>query len=243
MAFAIWVSVPERPSVQPQDQLARADKTPEAPSAPLEKSSQPQPNVDSHRETAQHSRISEDSRSSLATKASSPASSTAVAAESAAPAVEATKSLPDVADSPSAPAPLAAQGAFGRVLRREGTPDETPVEIRSVNPLNRWRLMRDGNVQRSTDGGGTWESQDTGVSVRLTGGSSPSPSVCWLVGQAGTVLIQLDGHSWLRPGFPEKSDLVSVHADSEDTANVTTADGRTFRTTDGGRTWTRVPRP
>jgi photosystem II stability/assembly factor-like uncharacterized protein len=61
------------------------------------------------------------------------------------------------------------------------------------------------------------------------------------VGSAGTVLLSTDGRSWRRVAFPEAVDLRSVTATDQETATVTTADGRVFVTTDGGRTWSRTP--
>jgi photosystem II stability/assembly factor-like uncharacterized protein len=95
-------------------------------------------------------------------------------------------------------------------------------------------------VQRSTDGGANWQLQQTGATETLTAGASPSPSVCWLVGPRGTVLISTDGRSWRRTAFPEATPLISVSATDDKIATVTTADGRKFSTTDGGITWERA---
>jgi photosystem II stability/assembly factor-like uncharacterized protein len=94
-------------------------------------------------------------------------------------------------------------------------------------------------VQRSTDGGSTWQTQETGAAVTLTAGASPTPLVCWLVGPAGTVLLSTDGRSWQRLAFPEAANLASVTATDDKTATVTATDGRRFSTTDGGLTWAR----
>jgi photosystem II stability/assembly factor-like uncharacterized protein len=111
----------------------------------------------------------------------------------------------------------------------------------SSNPASRWRILPRGAVQRSADGGATWETQNTGVSEALSAGVSPSPSVCWLVGPGGIVLLSTDGRSWKRVAFPEAVRLVAVRATDDLTARVTTADGREFVTEDGGRTWTKAP--
>jgi hypothetical protein len=115
------------------------------------------------------------------------------------------------------------------------------VIVVSSNPSTRFRLLPDGAVQRSADAGSTWRTEPTGATDRLTAGASPSPSVCWLVGSAGTVMLSTDGRSWRRVAFPEAVDLRSVTATDQETATVTTADGRAFVTTDGGQTWTRTP--
>jgi hypothetical protein len=111
--------------------------------------------------------------------------------------------------------------------------------IVSSSQASRWRIVPAGTVERSTDGGSTWQAQETGATVTLVGGASPSPSVCWLVGPTGTVLLSTDGRSWQRVAFPEAADLISVRATDEKIAAVTTLDGRTFSTRDGGLTWVR----
>lgn len=113
----------------------------------------------------------------------------------------------------------------------------SPVfEIVSADASRRWRVT-EGVIQRSTDGGSTWITQESAVPMALTAGSSPSPDVCWIVGRAGAVLISADGRSWRRLRFPEAVDLVGVRAIDASTATVTAADGRSFITKDAGLTW------
>jgi len=136
----------------------------------------------------------------------------------------------------SAPAaPPAAQAARAFAF---GAPETVVV---SSNPASRWRLLPGGAVQRSADGGSTWQTQDTGVSEALSAGASPSPSVCWLVGPRGIVLLSTDGRSWKRVALPEAVQLVAVRATDDQSATVTAADGREFVTDDGGQTWWRAP--
>ena len=138
----------------------------------------------------------------------------------------------NAAAAPAAPAqPMARTFSFG-------APETVIV---SSNPASRWRILQGGQVQRSADGGATWQTQTTGVSDTLSGGSSPTPSVCWLVGPRGIVLRTTDGRSWTRIPFPEAVPLTSIQATDDQTATVRTADGRQFVTEDGGRTWARVP--
>jgi hypothetical protein len=112
-----------------------------------------------------------------------------------------------------------------------------PLEITSPDPSVRWRIGGAGSVEHTTNGGASWEAVPTGSGVDLTAGASPSRVVCWLVGRAGTVLLSTDGRTWRRVPFPDMTDLMAVQAADARTATVTTADGRTFRTTDGGRSW------
>jgi hypothetical protein len=145
----------------------------------------------------------------------------------------------------SAPAPAAlsarkAAQAAGALSDMGTMSKETATlssEIVSIDGAVRWRIIPPASVQRSTDGGATWELLSTGLSVELTGGAAPSGSVCWLVGRGGTVLLSTDGRRWQRVAFPDEADLIAIQATDARTAIVTTADGRRFRTTDGGVSW------
>jgi photosystem II stability/assembly factor-like uncharacterized protein len=93
-------------------------------------------------------------------------------------------------------------------------------------------------VERSNDGGSTWQPVPIPATPLLAGGSAPTNNVCWLAGRAGTVLLSTDGTTFRQVTKPADADLVSVLATDARRATVTTADGRTFVTTDGGVTWT-----
>jgi hypothetical protein len=114
-----------------------------------------------------------------------------------------------------------------------------PTEIVSPDQLVRWRPGASGLIHRSTDGGATWTVQSSGVAEDLVAGSAPSTTACWIVGRRGIVLLTADGVQWRRIAFPETVDLIGVQAVDLASATVTTADGRRFRTADGGQTWSR----
>ena len=85
-----------------------------------------------------------------------------------------------------------------------------------------------------------WSAVPTDIAAQLTAGAAPSTSVCWLVGRGGVVIVSIDeGRNWRRMAFPEITDLSGVQATDARTASVSTADGRTFSTSDGGVTWNR----
>jgi len=115
-----------------------------------------------------------------------------------------------------------------------------PPPIASPTGTSRWRIAPGGVVQHSTDGGATWESQQTGATVTLTAGSASADLVCWFVGPGGVVVVTTDGRSWRRAAIPEAGDLVAVTATDGKSAVVTTAAGRKYTTTDGGQTWVRT---
>jgi photosystem II stability/assembly factor-like uncharacterized protein len=112
-------------------------------------------------------------------------------------------------------------------------------EIVSPDSMSRWRITGGRVIEHSTDGGATWQQQFSEATFTLSAGSAPSPSVCWVVGQDGVVLLSTDGRTWRRVGFPTTAALVSVRATDERTATVTDVNGRTYGTTDGGVRWTQ----
>jgi hypothetical protein len=115
--------------------------------------------------------------------------------------------------------------------------------IVSSDPASQWRITGT-SVERSTDAGRSWRAQPTGTTVDLLAGSSPSPTVCWIVGQRGTVLLSVDGGTWQQLRSPDSTaDLLSVTARSSTEATVTTAAGKTYRTRDAGLTWTLQENP
>jgi Photosynthesis system II assembly factor YCF48/Putative zinc-finger len=110
--------------------------------------------------------------------------------------------------------------------------------IQSPDRSVRWRITGQSQVERSIDGGLTWQTQTTGVNAVLIAGIAPSTNVCWLVGWRGVVLKTTDGgQTWTRVAFPEEINLMAVVADDDKVATVTAAGGRQLHTTDGGTTW------
>ena len=99
-------------------------------------------------------------------------------------------------------------------------------------------------VQRTTDAGRTWSAQPTGPAAIWLAGAAPSREVCWIVGRRGAIALTTDGGTWRRLAFPDAADdLVRVAAADALTATVSTSAGRTYRTSDGGRTWTLQESP
>ena len=114
------------------------------------------------------------------------------------------------------------------------------VMFQATGTSRRWRLDAGGRISRSTDEGVSWQVQHTVPSAELLAGSAPSATVCWVVGQHGTVLLSKDGERWEGRPFPETVDLVSVAAADALHATVTARDGRRFSTNDGGASWARL---
>ncbi len=145
-------------------------------------------------------------------------------------------SLPAI---PGAARQTAAAGRAGNevIASQQFRSAMAPVFVVSPDPNVRWRIAA-ASVERSTDAGRTWAAQPTGTQVPLSSGASPAPGVCWIVGRAGTVLLTTDGETWRRLEFPDpNAQLVAVAARDALSATVTTTDGQTYRTDDGGKTW------
>lgn len=262
-ALVIWVAVPNRVPVQVSDggaevvdqvTPARAPATATAPrtdaQAPGQPGVQPQAQAAKERDSAAFAPVDrlEQRKTEALEKDSPPAEAKANALSEAvtlAPAAPLAGAAPAPAFAPAAP-PQSADSNLQRAApaasaRVSTFANATETLVVSSNPATRFRLLRGGGVQRSADAGATWRIEVTGATETLTAGASPSPSVCWLVGPSGTVLLSTDGRSWRRLRFPETVDLHAVTATDHETATVTTVDGRVFVTTDGGQTWSRSP--
>jgi hypothetical protein len=165
------------------------------------------------------------------------ASPAAAAAQSAATsAADASQSAPVAAPAPGAPAEPAT--AFARIqTQRAFAP---PIEIVSSDPAFRWRLCGQ-SVEHSADRGASWQPAAAGATAALTAGAAPSPSVCWLVGRGGLVLLTTDGRTWRRVPFPSPADLTGVQSTDATgrSATIVTTDGQTFDTANAGATWIR----
>jgi hypothetical protein len=237
IALAIWVGWPDearraqldRFEVQPpppasapqQEPAARADQL-QAPPAREERSAAASP------QRALKDESDNKERRSRAVPNAAPPTADARAAQS----------VDSIAAAPSALPPAAAREAAPLSETIRSVQKAAANEIASPDASVRWRVGASGSIQHSTNGGATWGALSSGVTEDLTAGAAPSPTVCWVVGRSGTVLRSTDGRRWQRVAFPEPADLVAVQASDAVTASVTTAAGRTFRTSDGGDTWT-----
>lgn len=118
------------------------------------------------------------------------------------------------------------------------------VDVQSAVPVIQtpkagvqYRSPSAGVIERSDDGGATWQGQFVKSNAEILAGAAPSEEVCWFVGRGGIILLTTDGQKWKRISPPVAADLVAVTAADATFATVTAADGRKFSTQDGGRTW------
>ena len=265
-AVVVWMVVPQRTPVPPHESPAAAvDQIAAAPGPILDKPETLASQVAPERKSPTPAREPASTLDKPAVKLDAAAKDAALAKAAAAPDAARPTPPPPVAApappavappmppaAPAAPNPAAAAApasantfAEFSARSRDAAAEKTtvraaaiaPVIVVSPNPDIRWRIVPGGGVQHTTDSGATWQTQQTGVSVTLTAGASPSSSVCWLVGHGGVVTLSTDATTWRRTAFPETADLVSVTAIDGRTATVTLADGRKMTTTDAGASW------
>jgi hypothetical protein len=264
-ALVIWLAVPNRAPVQQSDTAVVVDQVAPAP-GPVPSADTQAADTHAKVQAEAEPRTKVATRQDAAAFTQPPAArerqEAAALAKRAAPAApQSANALPDSAlvggvaplagaapvpsAAPAAPSSTAGDASARReafaATRLPAFANRVETVVVSSNPATRFRLMPGGGVQRSADGGATWRTEVTGATETLTAGASPSPSVCWLIGPSGMVLLSTDGRSWRRLAFPDTVDLRSVIATDNETATVETVDGRAFITTDGGRIWSRAP--
>jgi len=113
--------------------------------------------------------------------------------------------------------------------------------IKTPNPKVMWRIAEAGFVERTINGGASWQGQQPDPNAQLIAGSAPSAKVCWFVGSDGVILLTREAQHWKRIPPPVPADFVEIEALDDFSATVTTADGRKFATTDAGGHWKPVP--
>jgi hypothetical protein len=265
-AIAIWVAVPReeytgpaqettitRESAAPQQESLQSAPQPNA--TMFEGSANRAPQVEQPPSTSGPAELPLDTAEKAATgdvsarpDAASPARDRAAVAPREQTAENAAGALArqEAAAPPSAPPAPTAQAAAPapEQASRLGTAQGVtaarvvqPVIVVSPGTMVRWRISRAGSVDYSTDAGRTWEARPTGVDVDLVAGASPSGTVCWIVGEAGTVLLTTNGTDWQRLTAPARLDLTTVEAIDARSAIVTAVNGQRFRTTDAGMSW------
>lgn len=106
-------------------------------------------------------------------------------------------------------------------------------------PAN-WRVGPHGLIERRSPEG-NWVPVPSGVETDLFAVAFPTPTVGWVVGSGGTVLLTTDGGTtWEKVAFPTTDDLVRVSAQSGQVAWVWTRTGGSFLTSNRGKSWKHV---
>jgi hypothetical protein len=151
------------------------------------------------------------------------------------------------AAAPKKTGPMLMAGAAGGAAVNQMIVVRAPVDrsartlVHSPDPQVVWRISGGHYVEMSADAGATWRAQWTSPSAHLVAGSAPSAETCWLVGSGGIVLRTTDANIWQTITPPVSADFTSVAAVDAQSATISTTDGRSFQTHDGGKHWTLTP--
>ena len=137
----------------------------------------------------------------------------------------------------TAPAQGSLSPALGSSVAEKVEVVLAPVTIPSPDPTKLWRIASSGAIEFSSDSGSTWTAQTAPLPQKVSTGSSPSVKVCWVVGPAGLIYRTVNGSEWKPVPPPVESDLISVSAKDAKHATVTSADGASYLTKDGGKSW------
>ena len=138
-----------------------------------------------------------------------------------------------------APALVSAFRARAEIVTQNQAGEISPAHI-ILTPDSKilWRIASGGFVERSEDGGATWNGTLPSPNAHFVAGSAPSAKVCWLAGDDGIILVTEDASNWRVISPPLREDFVAISARNASSATVTTADGRKFTTTNQGESWT-----
>jgi hypothetical protein len=132
---------------------------------------------------------------------------------------------------------LAMRDTESRSMAMQKAALPSPHTIATPDPLILWRAGVAGKIERSEDGGKTWQTQSSGVPANLTSGSAPSVKICWVVGAGGVILRTTDGEHWEKIVSPAPLNWIRVVAEDAQRAIITSAEQKQYVTTDGGKTW------
>jgi hypothetical protein len=130
-------------------------------------------------------------------------------------------------------------------LAKAAAPPGGAIVVKSSSGALLWRAGSGGSIQRSSDGGVTWISQESPSQEDWLAGSATSDTACWLVGRNGAIARTTDGQRWekISPPFASASasgkfpDWTGVMARNAEAATITASDQRRYATQDGGKTW------
>ncbi len=124
----------------------------------------------------------------------------------------------------------------GNVVESCDNRDQKSVYFTDSN--NGWTVGLRGNILYTSNGGDTWNTQTSGVTLDLNSVHFTDSRNGWVVGRDGTILhISEGGDSWntQNSGFPR--DLHSVHFTDSSNGWIVGDLGTILHTSDGGTTW------
>lgn len=152
----------------------------------------------------------------------------------------ATSATPDGRGSADAVSAPISSAVLDAAQRQGGAPPAgsiaAPLLLRSRAGNVMWRISG-SLIERSGDGGAVWAPEFRAANP-VSAGVVATDDTVWLVGAGGLVLQRRSTAAWRVVPPPAMDDLVSASDASATSVTVRTANGRQFRTTNSGATWT-----
>jgi hypothetical protein len=107
-----------------------------------------------------------------------------------------------------------------------------------------WIVGSGGLIRKTTDGGLTWTTQNSGVTVTLWEVSFHGPDTGYVVGNSGTILKTVDGGAnWASDGFGSIQGYYGVHFPASGIGYVVGSTGTILKTTPTTGTRLHFKRP
>lgn len=125
-------------------------------------------------------------------------------------------------------------------LVRSQTDDLTYREISFANKNVGWIVGDEGTILKTSNGGSTWQAQNSGVSAKLWGISAISQDIVLICGTNGTLIKTTNGGStWqiLMQGDTLDGILIDIAFVNENVGWLSNNNGSILKTEDGGNTW------
>lgn len=129
-----------------------------------------------------------------------------------------------------------AAGGYAELERRRDAKSGSSVEIGSADGALLWRANAAGVIEVSKDSGATWSKQFE-ANAALVMAVTPEGRACWMASRSGVIVRTEDGQTWQRVSIPKGETIASLNATSALRARITTASGRVYETSDGGKSW------
>ncbi|MEO0249440.1 MAG: YCF48-related protein, partial [candidate division WOR-3 bacterium] len=101
---------------------------------------------------------------------------------------------------------------------------------------NGWIIGDNGTIINTTNGGKTWENQNSGTTANLNRIQFINNKEGWIVGDKGTLLQTIDGRNW-RLQTLTQGNLVDLHFPDKYNGWIVGEAGAIYYTSDAGKTW------
>jgi hypothetical protein len=190
-AVALWVAVPDRRTVQIEEPSATSPKRTTTDQAQMSSEATPRADLDKREEPRPPAAANK-----LEARADTQAGTGAAASARESDAIaSAAPAAPEAAGVPQQSRTLA--DAPAELLRQRREAFAGPVEVASPDPLVRWRILPTRTLERTTNGGRTWDAIALPQAVELTAVRVPNAATAIVTATDGRQFRTDDqGRTW-----------------------------------------------